>query len=262
MKKAKELAVLIWKLAKNDFVTKYSGNYLGVFWAFVQPMVTIAIYIFVFQVGFRAQDAKNGYPYALWLIAGIVPWFFFGEGMMGATNAFAEYSYLVKKVVFRIDILPLVKVFSSLFIHLFFVAFSLFIYLLNGKAPDLRFLQIIYYMFCLICLITVCSYVTASIVPFFKDFSQIVNVLVQIGMWLTPVMWNYDDLAETLGQWGLLFKLNPMFYIVQGYRDSFMLGGVFWNRSMSLYFWAVVIILGFIGYKCLKKMKPHFADVL
>lgn len=127
MKKAKELAVLIWKLAKNDFVTKYSGNYLGVFWAFVQPMVTIAIYIFVFQVGFRAQDAKNGYPYALWLIAGIVPWFFFGEGMMGATNAFAEYSYLVKKVVFRIDILPMVKVFSSLFIHLFFVAFSLFI---------------------------------------------------------------------------------------------------------------------------------------
>lgn len=262
MEKAKKLAVMIWKLAKNDFATKYSGNYLGVFWAFVQPMVTIAIYIFVFQVGFRARDAQNGYPYALWLIAGIVPWFYFGEGLMGATNAFAEYSYLVKKVVFRIDILPLVKVFSSLFIHLFFIAFSLLIFTLNGKLPDWRFLQIVYYLFCLICLISVCSYITASIVPFFKDFSQIVNVLVQIGMWLTPIMWNYDELSGTLGKWGFVFKLNPMFYIVQGYRDSYMCGGVFWDRTMTLYFWACIILLGFIGYKCFRKMKPHFADVL
>ena len=262
MKKIKEFARFIWKLAKNDFTTKYSANYFGVFWAFVQPIVTIAIYIFVFQVGFRARDAQNGYPYALWLIAGIVPWFFFGEGMIGATNAFAEYSYLVKKVVFRIDVLPLVKVLSSLFVHLFFVGFSLFIFFLNGKAPDLRFLQIIYYMFCLICLMAVLSYFTASIVPFFKDFSQIVNVVIQIGMWLTPIMWNYEELSPSLGKWGLLFKLNPMFYIVQGYRDSFMKGYLFWTRSMSLYFWGVVLILGFVGYRCFKRMKPHFADVI
>lgn len=262
LKNLKEQFVLIWKLAKNDFVTKYSGNYFGVFWAFVQPMVTIFIYIFVFQVGFKARDAQNGYPYALWLIAGIVPWFFFGEGLMGATNAFAEYSYLVKKVVFRIDILPLVKIFSSLFIHVFFVMFALLIFFLYGMIPDLRFLQILYYGICLICLITACSYLTSSIVPFFKDFGQIISVLIQIGMWLTPIMWNFDELAPTLGKWGVLFKINPMFYIVQGYRDSFMRGGVFWNRGMTIYFWAVVLIIGFIGCFCFRKMKPHFADVL
>lgn len=262
LKNLKEQIVLIWKLAKNDFVTKYSGNYFGVFWAFVQPMVTIAIYIFIFQVGFKARDAQNGFPYALWLIAGIVPWFFFGEGLIGATNAFAEYSYLVKKVVFRISVLPLVKIVSSLFIHIFFVLFALLIFFLNGTVPDWRFIQIIYYCFCLICLIAACSYLTASIVPFFKDFGQIVNVLIQIGMWLTPIMWNYDELAPSLGKWGVLFKLNPMFYIVQGYRDSFMLGDVFWHRKMTLYFWAIVLVLGAIGYLCFRKMKPHFADVL
>ena len=262
MRKIRELARFIWQLAKNDFTTKYSGNTFGIFWAFIQPMVTIGIYIFVFQIGFRARDAQNGYPYALWLIAGIIPWFFFGEAMMGATNAFAEYSYLVKKVVFRIDVLPFVKVISSLFVHFFFVALSLWIFIFIGRIPDIRFVQIVYYMGCLIALTTTLSYITASIVPFFRDFSQIVNVLLQIGMWLTPIMWNYDELLPSLGGWSLLFKLNPMFYIVQGYRDCFMRGSWFWTRSMTLYFWGFILLSGFVGFVCFRRMKPHFADVI
>lgn len=262
MRKKKELATLVWNLAKNDFSTKYSGNYFGVFWAFVQPVVTVCIYIFIFQMAFRTGNVTNGYPYTLWLIAGIVPWFFFSEALVCATNAFAEYSYLVKKVVFRIDILPFVKIISSWFVHIFFVGIAMLIFLLLGKAPDLRFLQLIYYMFCLVCLLTVLSYFTASIVPFFKDFGQIVNVLLQIGMWLTPILWNFDDMADKLGKWGILFKLNPMFYIVQGYRDSFMQGTMFWSRTQTLYFWGFIAVVGFIGYKCFRRMSPHFADVL
>ena len=77
---------LVWKLGKNDFKTKYAGSYFGILWAFVQPMVTILIYIFIFQFGFRVMDTPNGYPYALWLIAGIIPWFFFSEGIINATK--------------------------------------------------------------------------------------------------------------------------------------------------------------------------------
>ncbi len=260
--KLKEKTVLIWKLAKNDFANKYSGNYLGVFWAFVQPVVTIAIYIFVFQLAFKAGAPQNGYPYAMWLISGIIAWFFFSEGLLSATNSFLEYSYLVKKVVFRIDVLPLVKVLSSLFVHLFFILIALLFFIIGGKAPDWRFVQIFYYMGCLICLIVALSYLTASIVPFFKDFYQIVNVLLQVGMWLTPVMWNFTDMEGIIGKYGILFKLNPMFYIVQGYRDCFMKGHFFWNRSMTVYFWLFVLVAGFAGYKSFKRMKPHFADVL
>ena len=263
LKKLKERLVLIWNLARNDFANKYSANYLGVFWAFVQPIVTVAIYIFVFQMAFRVGNAQNGYPYAMWLVAGIVPWFFFGEGLLCASNAFPEYSYLVKKVVFNIDVLPLVKVISCWFVHLFFVMLGLLIFLLGGRAPDWRFLQIIYYMFCLVCLVTVLGYINASIVPFFKDFGQLVNVLLQIGMWLTPVMWSFDDMADKLGKWGIVFKLNPMFYIVQGYRDSFMRSGVFfWARPTTLYFWGFMLVFGLIARKMYQKMKPHFADVL
>ena len=118
---------LIWKLSKNDFKTKYAGSYFGIIWAFVQPIVTILIYIFVFQFGFRAQPIATDIPYALWLVAGIVPWFFFSEALVNATNCLLEYSYLVKKVVFKISILPIVKVSSSMFEHVFFVGLAIII---------------------------------------------------------------------------------------------------------------------------------------
>ena len=90
----------------------------GVIWGFIQPLVTIAVYWFVFQVGFRSGDVGDK-PFVLWFIAGIIPWFFFSEALSSTTNVFLEYSYLVKKVVFKIEILPVVKIVSALFVHCF-----------------------------------------------------------------------------------------------------------------------------------------------
>lgn len=252
---------LIWNLSLDDFSTKYSGAYLGVFWAFVQPIVTTMIYVFVFQIGFKAAPLDNGYPYVLWLIAGIIPWFFFGEAIMNATNCFLEYSYLVKKVVFPISILPCIKIISSWFIHLFFVVLGLIIFMILGKSPGIHLIQVIYYMLCLMIFVLSLSYFTASLVPFFKDFGQIINIIVQIGMWLTPIMWDFSIM--NLGKWEIIFKLNPIFYIVQGYRDAFMQKIWFWQHpKLTIYFWCITVGCYFIGSISFRKMKPHFADVL
>ena len=253
---------LVWKLGKNDFKTKYAGSYFGILWAFVQPMVTILIYIFIFQFGFRVMDTPNGYPYALWLIAGIIPWFFFSEGVINATNCLLEYSYLVKKVVFKISVLPLVKILSALFVHLFFIVFSVVVYFLMGKTPIIQMLQIGYYTICAICLITALAYFTCSIVPFFRDFGTIINILMQVGMWACPIMWDMSTfhMAEKIA---FLLKLNPMFYVVQGYRDSFMDGIWFWERpGMTLYFWVITVLLGIVGFTVFRRLRVHFSDVL
>ena len=115
---------LIWKLSKNDFRNKFAGAYFGIVWAFIQPMVTVAVYFVVFQLGLRVQPAATGYPYICWLVSGIIPWFFFSDALPSASNCLLEYSYLVKKVVFKISVLPIVKVISALFVHLFFIAFA------------------------------------------------------------------------------------------------------------------------------------------
>lgn len=135
------------KPCKNDFKTKYAGSYLGIVWAFIQPIVTILVYWFVFSVGLKAGTVSD-YPFVLYLVSGIIPWFFFQDALNGGTNALIEYNYLVKKVVFKISILPIVKIISALFVHVFFVAFALLLCACYGYTPSLYTLQIIYYSVC------------------------------------------------------------------------------------------------------------------
>lgn len=127
---------LVAKLAKNDFKTRYAGSYLGIVWAFIQPVITILVYWFVFSVGFRSGTGDLGVPFVLYLVAGIVPWFFFQDALMGGTNSLLEYNYLVKKVVFNISVLPVVKIISAMFVHAFFVLFTIILYPAYWDLPE------------------------------------------------------------------------------------------------------------------------------
>ena len=257
---------LIWRLTKNDFKKRYAGSYLGMVWAMIQPIITVVVYWFVFEKGLSAGavKAREGVdiPYVLWLTSGLVPWFYFSEALSNGTNALLEYNYLVKKVVFDIDILPIVKVLSAIFIHIFFVCFMLVLNICYGRFPDLYTLQIIYYSFCMLLFVLAVCYLTSALVVFFMDLSQIVAIFLQIGVWMTPIMWQLDRLND-MPVVQKIFKLNPMYYIVSGYRDALFDKVYFWEHPwLTLYFWILLIVLMFVGTKVFKKLKVHFADVL
>lgn len=250
---------LIWDFAKNDFKTRYSGSIFGITWAFILPIMTILTFWFVFQVGFRSTDVKD-IPFICWFVAGMIPWFFFSDAWSSAGNCFSDYSYLIKKVVFKVSMLPLIKIISSVFIHAVFIIFLLTIYVLYGFYPKLIWIQLFYYSFCMIFLALSLSYVTASIAPFFKDISNIVGLILQFGMWLTPIMWPYTMVPD---KYQALFKLNPMYYIIEGYRDTLINHVWFWHRyNQTAWFWLIALILFVVGISFYKKLKPHFADVL
>ena len=168
----------------------------------------------------------------------------------------------MKKVVFKISILPIVKVISALFVHLFFIAFTLILYSCHHYYPDLYTLQIFYYTLCMIMFVLGLVYITCAIVVFFKDLTQIINIVLQIGIWMTPIMWNIDamDLNPILIT---IFKLNPMYYIVAGYRDALINKVWFWqNMPLTIYFWIITAILFGLGSFIFRRLKVHFADVL
>ena len=214
VKESIESRKMIFNLAKNDFKTKYAGSYLGIIWAFVQPVVTILLYWFVFQVGFRSRPLGD-YPFVLWLTAGLVPWFFFSDAWNGATNSMLEYSFLVKKVVFNIGILPVIKIFSAFFVNMFFTIFMVIVFAINGYMPTLHTLQLIY---CLICIIALCwalSYFTSSIIVFIRDLGHLLGIVLQVLMWMTPIMWDVGIVRQSYPWLEKLLKLNPVYYIVQ-----------------------------------------------
>ncbi|MCM3747653.1 ABC transporter permease [Paenibacillus pasadenensis] len=250
---------LIRNLSQNDFKTKYSGSYLGIFWAFVQPVATVLIYWFVFQIGFRSGPVQDA-PYILWLIAGLVPWFFFSDAVTNGTYSLLEYNYLVKKIVFNINILPVVKLVSSLYVHIFFILLSFIVFGLYGYYPDLYYIQILYYSICMIVLAYALSLLTSSLILFLKDIGQFISIVLQFGMWLTPILWNISMMPQRL-HW--LMKLNPMFYVVEGYRDA-LIGHVWMveRYNQTIYFWTFTIAVLWLGTFIFKRLRPHFADVL
>ena len=250
---------LILDLAINDFKTRYAGSYLGIVWAFVQPVVTILVYWFVFQVGYRSGTLKE-VPFVLWLAAGLVPWFFFNEALNSATSSLIDYGYLVKKVVFNIRIIPFVKILSALFVHAFFVIFILLLYILNNIFPSIYWLQIVYYSGYMIILCLGITYVTSALMIFFRDLSQIINVFLQIGIWMTPIMW---DIAVIPIQHQWILKLNPMYYVVEGYRNALIYHNWFWNDPIqTVYVWIIAIIMLLLGNYVFNKLKEYFADAL
>lgn len=261
---------LIWKLAKNDFKTKYAGSYLGIAWAFVQPVITVLLYWFVFTIAIPSRATTlNGdlqIPYVLWLIAGMVPWFYFSDALSSGTNALLEYNYLVKKVVFKISILPIIKIISALFVHIFFVTFTMLLYSCYGMFPDLYTFQVIYYTGCMFVFVLGLSYITCSIVIFFRDLGQIISIALQVGIWATPILWNLNSMLESHPQYAwmkFVFKLNPMNYIVEGYRNSLIDKIWFWETFYSTaYFWILTLCMFALGALIFKRLKVHFADVL
>lgn len=251
---------LIWKLAKNDFKKRYAGSYMGAVWAMVQPVVTVGMYYVVFELIMPGVSRTEEAPFVLFLTAGLVPWFFFNEAWNNGTNALREYDYLVKKVVFKISILPVIKVIAATFIHGFFVLILLIVAAMYGYYPSVYTLQIFYYSICLFVLVLALSYMTCAIVVFFKDLAQIINIILQIGMWVTPILWDISNLDS---RWVTILKINPLVYIVEGYRSSIYRQQWFFRDFFStMYFWITTVVLFGIGAAVFRRLKVHFADVL
>jgi len=227
---------LLWSLTKNDFKQKYLGNFLGVAWAFIQPTATILIFWFVFQVGFKSQPVDD-FPFILWLVAGMFPWFFFAEGMSTGTNSIVANSFLVKKVVFRVSLLPIISLISALAIHIFFVFFMFAMFMYYGYVPEWYWLQVIYYVFATTVLLLGLSWITSSVIVFFRDMGQLVAMVIQFGFWLTPIFWNMNMVPP---RYHWIIELNPMVYIIEGYRNSMIYHKWFWeDMNMTIYFWIV-----------------------
>lgn len=250
---------LIISLAKQDFIQRFLGNYFGVVWAFVGPLISVLIMWFVFQVGFRSRQIES-FPFILWLIAGMFPWFFFTEAISSGTNAILDKPFLVKKVVFRVSTLPVIKILVAAFLHLFFVIILFMMFTYYGYYPKLINLQILYYSLATFLYTLGLSWATSSMVIFFKDINQIISILIQFGFWLTPIFWSTKLVPP---EYMFLIKLNPAYYIIEGYRDSLLYGVWFWEKpGLTIYFWSITFIVIVIGAMIFRRLRPHFADVL
>ena len=152
---------------------------------------------------------------------------------------------------------------SALFVHLFFVAFMILLFWVMGYPPDWYVLQVIYYSAAMIVFLVGLVYATSAVVVFFKDLSQIVALIIQVGTWATPIMWNIESMTN-IPEWAVtVLKLNPMYYVVSGYRDAMINKVGFWEHPLlTVWFWGVTVVVYCVGTHIFRKLRMLFADVL
>lgn len=251
---------LIGQLTKREFQNKYLGSYLGLPWAFLKPLAIVMVMWFAFTYGLKIGRVDENVPFSLWLVIGIVPWFYLSDNILGTAFCLSEYSFLIKNIQFRPSIIPLIKIFSNSIIHVFFIFIMIIFAVSNGFIPALIWVQVLYYLVCSLALTLGLAWLFSSVQLFIKDVGHILEVILQIIFWGTPIIWSHTMLPAKM----LIFiKLNPVYYIIQGYRDTFIYGTWFFEHAyLSIYFWGITFFIFALGALVFKRLKPHFADVL
>ena len=250
---------VIFDLAKNDFKSKYTNSLFGIAWAFMLPLTVILVLWFVFQVGFRSSPVED-MPFILWYIPAFLAWNFFSDALSAGSGCIFDYYYLVKNMQFRVASLPIVKIISSSFVHFFFIGFIFFIYFIYGRYPNIYNIQVIYYYVCTIMLLLGLTWMMSALAVFSRDILNLISLVIQVGFWATPLIWDPGNMPLKVQ---MIVKLNPMYYICMGYRETFSLRIWFWEHPvLTAYFWAFVLFMIFMGAYVFHKLRPQFADML
>jgi teichoic acid transport system permease protein len=251
---------LIFRLAFYDVKGKYLMHYLGVFWQFLNPTVQIFIFWLVFGLGIRGGQPVNDIPFFVWLIVGLIPWFFINPTITQGANSVYSKLNLVSKMKFPVSILPSVTIVSNSFNFLVLFAVLILILVINGIFPNVYFLQLIYYLICLYVFLFSTTLFFSTFSTIVRDFQALLQTTMKMLFYLTPIIWDPGMLPSHFQS---LLKLNPIYYLIDGFRKTFLFETWFFeDMAYTLYFWAITLFTLFIGAALHFKFRKNFVDYL
>lgn len=251
----------IFKLAKADLVKTYRGAALGWSWAIIKPAVTIFVYWFAFSIGLRMGGDVDGYPYFLWLISGLLPWFYMSEMITSGTDTIRKYSYLVTKMKFPVSTIPTFVSISKFIVHLLLVVIVILIFIFMGYPPDIYIIQLPFYMLCMFIFFTIWSLFSSLLASMSKDFGNLVKSMVTAVFWLSGILWNPETV--TIPWLKKLLMLNPVTFITTGFRNCFINHVWFFEQPKRLlYFVIITAIMLVIAIWTYKRLRKEIPDVL
>ncbi len=255
---------LLRTLVRRDLESRYKGSILGNLWPLINQLSQLLIYTYVFSVVLQVKLSikslpENNFTFGLWLFAGLLPWLAFSGGLTQSASSVVKQHNLVKKVVFPLALLPLVPILSTFVESSFGLIMLIFFVAINAHTlhPTLALLPLIWLTQLL--LTAGLGYLTAGLTVFLRDVPQTLAVVLNIWMYLTPIIYPASAIPE---EWrSIVFWLNPMTAIVEVYRDLILVGKVeHWGE------WGVSSIIAFVmfcsGFYVYKRLRIAFADVL
>ncbi len=252
----------IVRLAMLGIKSKYKGALLGQFWAILSPSFTIFVYWFAFSVGLRNADREiDGVPFLLFLIVGIVPWFYMRDSIKEGAACLRKNSSFITKTKFPVSTIMTYNLLSNFFIHLGLMVIIIILLQLYHYYPTLYYIQFFYYSTIMYFLTLFLSWSLSPLSALSKDVFNAVRSIVPALFWFSGIIYNaYGIENEFLRK---LITSSPICYIAYGYRNTFLYNKWFFEQpSEMLVFWIwmlAIFVLGILIYKRLRKVIP---DVL
>lgn len=250
---------IILEISKRDTLDRHSEEFLGTAWLYLDPLLFVLAIWFVFSIGLKSNPG-NDTPFILYLLCGQTVWHFFAQTLSSMIQLISKYSFLLEKGDFNLSLLHVAKIFNNLLPHLVLIVLILCISFSYHIYPAWITFQILYYLTGFLLFLLGMGWLISSIGVFVKDIASIMRTILRFGFWLTPIFWNLSKIPEQY-QW--LVKLNPVCYIVTGYRDCLLYHIPFWERPYwAIYFWFITFSTLFLGAWIFNRLKPHFAEVV
>jgi len=246
---------LLFFLTWRDVKVRYKQTVLGFTWAFVQPFLKLVVFSAVF--GGVAKIDSGGFPYPIFLYSALLPWQFFGEALARSSQSVVGGANLVTRVYFPRLIIPLASVGACLVD--FAISFSILVGLMlfYGMMPGAAIAAIVpLVVLTVFTALGVGTFLSALTVAY-RDFRYVVPFMVQLWMFLTPVLYSLNNVH---GAWGRLILLNPMTGIVEAYRSAILSVPFKWGPlGLSA---AIAAVLFAAGVMYFRRVEARFADIV
>ncbi|HEX4975999.1 MAG TPA: ABC transporter permease [Pseudomonadales bacterium] len=252
---------LIYSLSKRDVVGRYRGSVMGLLWSFFNPVLMLSVYTFVFSVVFKARWAGGGESkteFALVLFAGLLVFNLFAECINRAPGLVLANVNYVKKIIFPLEILPVVALLSTVFHFLISFLVWMIFYLIFFGVPPLTILLLPLVLLPLLLMVLGLTWLLASLGVFLRDVGQVIGMVTTVLMFLSPIFYPVAALPE---KFQALMQLSPLTFAVEQARDVMI-----WNKPVNFESWGLWLAVSFsvfcLGFAWFQKTRKGFADVL
>ncbi len=232
----------IYWLALLDLKKTYSGSVLGWAWAVIKPTVMLMVYWFVIGYGLRGSEKLiNGVEFFPWLLVGMIAWLYMKDLLNAGIKCFNKYSYLVSKVKFPVSTIPTFIALSSLVVHAVLLAIAFVILILTDNTFSIHLIQLPLYTLLMVIMMIAWCYIVGPISAISKDFASLIGTIVQTLFWMSGVLFNIDSLSD--GVVKTILQLNPLYFIIEGYRKTILYGEWFYQDLASLGKFIIILAL-------------------